>query len=550
MSINIHDNPNSFKNWKDASRHAYGILHQLIKDTSISINDDLNGFKNWKDSTKHIYIILHQLSSFDINDNPNDFKNWKEAAIHIYSILNRLVDSSSFINTKSLAFDGVDDYVDTGYTIIAGTDLSVSFWIKTSASTPYTEEYPVVCHALWGTGSSLGRTAQAGTTSRYNKIGSTFGTTQLNDGNWHHVVWTFNNTTNAVNAYVDGNATPDVTGTFTGNYGYDFYIGAFTDSVGAASLWFDGNVDEVAIWNSDQTSNVTTIYNSGTPTDLSTLSTPPIAWWRMGDNSTYQAPQILMPENTNKDKVSNYSMAFDGADDYVNTGSSSQDGASTLTISAWFNTSYDNWQYFFGDNSIKLFLKQNYPDRVDFTFNGSVDYRSTNFTITLGTWNHVALVFDGSLVQADRLKIYLNNSLLTNDLSGTPDTTFVANNNFMLGRAGTYSASEWNGSLDEISVFSTAKDVSGIATLWNSGTPGDLTSLSPVNWWKLGEEATFVYNVNPDGTWTIPDQVGSNNGTSNNQMVDSARVGTAPSSSNNAVSFNMVEADIETDVPT
>ena len=194
---------------------------------------------------------------------------------------------SSFTNTYSMAFDGVDDYIDTGYTIIAGTDLSVSFWIKTSASATWTTEYPVVCHALWGTQASLGRTVQAGTTSRYNKIGSTFGTTQLNDGNWHHVVWTFNNGTNVVNAHVDGNATPDVTGTFSGNYGYDFYIGAFTDSVGAASLWFDGNVDEVAIWNSElSTADITAIYNAtstGKTADLSLMDTPPIVWYRMGD---------------------------------------------------------------------------------------------------------------------------------------------------------------------------------------------------------------------------------------------------------------------------
>ena len=45
---------------------------------------------------------------------------------------------------------------------------------------------------------------------------------------------------------------------------------------------FPGKIDEVAVWDSDQTSNVSTIYNSGTPADLSSLS--PKSWWRMGDN--------------------------------------------------------------------------------------------------------------------------------------------------------------------------------------------------------------------------------------------------------------------------
>ena len=46
-------------------------------------------------------------------------------------------------------------------------------------------------------------------------------------------------------------------------------------------------VDELALWNTDQTSNVSSIYNSGSPFDLSTLTDDPRHWWRMGDGDTY-----------------------------------------------------------------------------------------------------------------------------------------------------------------------------------------------------------------------------------------------------------------------
>jgi len=46
-------------------------------------------------------------------------------------------------------------------------------------------------------------------------------------------------------------------------------------------------VDELAIWNSDQSTNVSNIYNSGTPFDLSTLDSQPNHWWRMGDGDTF-----------------------------------------------------------------------------------------------------------------------------------------------------------------------------------------------------------------------------------------------------------------------
>lgn len=46
-------------------------------------------------------------------------------------------------------------------------------------------------------------------------------------------------------------------------------------------------IDELAIFDSDQSGNISSIYNSGTPFDLSTLGTQPNHWWRMGDGDTY-----------------------------------------------------------------------------------------------------------------------------------------------------------------------------------------------------------------------------------------------------------------------
>jgi hypothetical protein len=46
-------------------------------------------------------------------------------------------------------------------------------------------------------------------------------------------------------------------------------------------------VDELALWNTDEQSNVSDIYNSGVPFDLSTLTSPPNNWWRMGDGDTF-----------------------------------------------------------------------------------------------------------------------------------------------------------------------------------------------------------------------------------------------------------------------
>ena len=65
-------------------------------------------------------------------------------------------------------------------------------------------------------------------------------------------------------------------------------IGRMNDSGNAnATKYFDGNIDEVGIFNVALTgAEVLSIYNAtetGKTGDLSQLTTPPIAWYRMGD---------------------------------------------------------------------------------------------------------------------------------------------------------------------------------------------------------------------------------------------------------------------------
>ena len=80
------------------------------------------------------------------------------------------------------------------------------------------------------------------------------------------------------------------------NFGYN---GSIKDELfqigkkGASTSYIrnDGKIDELAIWNSDQSSNISDIYNNGIPKDLSLLSNAPSNWWRMGDGDTYPTIQ-------------------------------------------------------------------------------------------------------------------------------------------------------------------------------------------------------------------------------------------------------------------
>ncbi len=74
------------------------------------------------------------------------------------------------------------------------------------------------------------------------------------------------------------------------NYGWSGSIPADIFRIGRRGTgndWLKNSckIDELALWGSDQSGNVASIYNGGVPHDLTSLS--PDHWWRMGDGDTY-----------------------------------------------------------------------------------------------------------------------------------------------------------------------------------------------------------------------------------------------------------------------
>jgi len=181
-----------------------------------------------------------------------------------------------FTNLYSTEYDGVDDYVTIGTPTnlkITG-DVSVSAWVKTSSSATM-----ILFSGFdkWGlyfvSGKIRFNFRNASDAFKYVESSGT-----INDGNWHHVLGV-NDQTN-LKIYVDGSLSASNTDGSAGIVGTsDTRIGARWNN----SLYMSGNIDEVAIWNNDQSANASTIYNSGTPNDLTSLS--PLAWWRFEEGS-------------------------------------------------------------------------------------------------------------------------------------------------------------------------------------------------------------------------------------------------------------------------
>lgn len=194
------------------------------------------------------------------------------------------VTAPAFSNQFSFEFDGFDEFFTTS--ISTGTnDVSISYWMKTSATHSNNVSQCAFggTDNTFGTSYSLGRLGSSFSSQNDTKVRifNTLGTTKLNDGDWHHVVFTYNFTTKEVKAYVDG--TLDLTVTVSLFRSKTIFIG----SAGNA-LFFEGLVDECSLFYSvlSQT-DVNTIYGSETPSDISSLN--PVAWYRMGDEATFNS---------------------------------------------------------------------------------------------------------------------------------------------------------------------------------------------------------------------------------------------------------------------
>jgi len=119
--------------------------------------------------------------------------------------------------------------------------------------------------------------------------------TTVNDGDWHHFAATYDGSTDASGTaiYVDGvsmslTVTYDNLGNDDTTNTYDVTIAARDPNSidGWGKDWYDGNIDEVSVWDKELTSaEVTEMYNSGAPDSLTghSAASDLLAWWRMGD---------------------------------------------------------------------------------------------------------------------------------------------------------------------------------------------------------------------------------------------------------------------------
>jgi len=227
-----------------------------------------------------------------------------------------------------------------------------------------------------------------------------------------------------------------------------------------------------------------------------------------------------------------YSIDLDGTNDYIDCGNSSDfsftDGSGNdlaFSISAWvYINSLSNFTILTKgvySSSGEYHVRMTGGQKMQLVlYNGSAfEACFINQTLSTGQWYNFVFTYDGRGGTSANSGIlgYLNGNLGTLSRAGGSSYQGMTSSSAPL-YIGRNSSNYSNGLVDEVALFNTELSASDVTAIYNSGVPGDISSLSPVGHWRMGD------NDGGTGT-TITDQgSGGNDGTLTNGPTFSTTV--------------------------
>lgn len=426
---------------------------------------------------------------------------------------------------------------------------------------------------------------------------------------WFHLMLVLEN--NTLNIFVNGQdktSLATVTGTISTmpsllTSAYKNYMLGYYNNV---TYSWQGSMVHLATWDSDKSSDISTIYNNGKPGDLTSLS--PKNWWKLidgslvdsgseadnavavgtlptvvatnvnsksnpgtssgmteqnlvnnnvstlnGESSGMTSGNLVLSDLTRSLPYENYSLSFDTGIDYVDCGNISglNGGLTEATWSGWFNRASSGTFWImgtYGIGQIQFFVLQGNNYITAYAGN-SIGAQSTmakaNVTSwTTNQWYHFAFVYDESeSSNADKMKIYIDGILQANAIAGFSLTSLNSSTaNFNIGRLTDTASNQFNGKISNVAIWNNGLSSTEVQNLYANGMPQDLTTFTP----QPINWWTLGKESFWDGAdWVIRDMIGTNDGLSWN-MGGNELKGDAPRSQANGVGTNIaVPTDLE-----
>ena len=324
-----------------------------------------------------------------------------------------------------------------------------------------------------------------------------------NDGQWHQAVASLSG--EGMKLYIDGKRVGQRTDT-TSAQGYSGYWRIGGDSPWSGAAYFDGDIDEVAIYgaplsaarvNEHWVASGRTSTIKPAPADAygkAVYDAAPDLYWRLGESSGTVAADASTSEvlgtyiggvtqgaSGTLQGVSNTAATFDGGDDFV-ASVSQFNNPTVYSQELWFKTTTTNGGKLIGFGNRDSGTSDNYDRHVFMEGSGQLTFgvwtgQANTITTTQayndGAWHHMVATQSG-----DGMRLYVDGTL-----TGThPQTQAQDYSGFWrVGGDTTWGTQPWfEGTIDEVAVYSSALPASVVAQHYALGSGTGTPNQAPV----------------------------------------------------------------------
>jgi chitodextrinase len=350
-----------------------------------------------------------------------------------------------------------------------------------------------------------------------------------NDGRWHHVVGNLG--PNGQELFVDGvriGSDPNTTAAhvYAGSGGY-WRIGG--DSPWAGDAWFDGAIDEVAVYGAPlSASRVANHHNisgqgaypagAGDPSAVVVQDDAPSLYWRLGEavdatiaadssgagNTGVYSGNVTKPVAGALPGTRNTAASFNGTDGLV-ASSALVTNPQVFTLELWFNTTSTTGGKLIGFGDAQTGLSTSYDRHLYLQNDGKVVFGVYNAAAHTavsprsyndGTWHHVMATLDAEL----GMRLYVDGEIVAfntdTQIAQAYNGYWRVGGDSLTGWAGAPTTPYVTATIDDVAVYGTALTELQVKERWAIATGDPIASFtSTANQTTVSYDGSASYDL-------------------------------------------------------